>query len=40
LNIDKIIDVDNNKVNVIDRLLKLRDKVPMTKDANSVIYAV
>jgi hypothetical protein len=32
----KIIDYDENKEDAIDRLLKLRDKVPMQKDANSV----
>jgi hypothetical protein len=35
-----IIDVDNNNEDAIDRLLKVRDKVPMYKDNNSIIYAV
>jgi hypothetical protein len=38
LGIDKIIYLDNNKMNTNDRWLKLRDKVPWQKDANSVKY--
>jgi hypothetical protein len=31
--------VDNNNEDAIDRLLKIRDNIPMSRDNNSVIYA-
>jgi hypothetical protein len=34
------IDVDNNNEDAIDRLLKVRNGVPMYKDQNSIIYTV
>jgi hypothetical protein len=40
LNIHKIVDLHNNKEYVIDRLLKLKDKVPNQKDSNSIMYVV
>jgi hypothetical protein len=40
LDIEKIVDIDDNKEDTIDRLLKLRGKVPIQKDVNSAIYAV
>jgi hypothetical protein len=35
-----IIDVDVNNVDAIDRLLKGRDKLPVYRDKNSIIYAL
>jgi hypothetical protein len=40
LNTNLIIDLDNNDEDTIDRLLKVRDKVSMHQDKNSIIYAV
>jgi hypothetical protein len=40
LNIKKTIDLDNNKEDPFDRLLKRRDNILIQKDANSVIYTV
>jgi hypothetical protein len=35
-----VLEIDDNKEDVMDRLLKLRDNIPMHKDENSVIYAL
>jgi hypothetical protein len=35
-----VIDVDSNNEDTIDRLLKIRDNIPIQKDNNSVIYAL
>jgi hypothetical protein len=40
LDIEKIVDINDNKEDTIDRLLKLKDKVPIQKDVNSVTYPV
>jgi hypothetical protein len=35
-----VVDVDSNNEDAIDRLLKIRDNIPMHRDENSVIYAL
>jgi hypothetical protein len=35
-----VLDVDDNYEDVVDRLLKLRDNIPMHQDENSIIYAL
>jgi hypothetical protein len=35
-----VVDVDSNNEDTIDRLLKIRDNIPMHRDENSVIYAL
>jgi hypothetical protein len=35
-----IIDVDGNNEDAIDRLLKVRDKLPVYEDKHSIIYAL
>jgi hypothetical protein len=38
--VSAVVDLDSNNEDAIDRLLKIRDNIPMHRDENSVMYAL